>query len=388
MDALIDLLRTCKERARRLVASVGRVDAEHVNRADIKDQTAEAADAYFRQVRPHLISCLGCLACTDIDSAYEALREAAQRRTTRVRYTRALKDLLRALDAVELGLLSGKIEVLHGPAGMPTSKCDVAIVCALHRPELQALIDAFGGERAWRPGPSEGQPHIYKATELEIGSSRLRVIAGAPTYMGLTATAIIATQMVLLFRPRLVVMVGVAAGTKSAHRSFGDILVADPSVDYASGKWALEDGAEVFQPDTFPLPIDPRLRSLVQEDARTRAGLDDIARTWARPKPDSRLSIHIGPLGAADQVVDSVKRVAEVKRNWRKLVGIEMETYALYRAAREAPAPAPLFISFKAVCDFAEQKADDWQPYAAYTAAEYARRFLARHGSSLNLVAG
>jgi nucleoside phosphorylase len=384
MDGLIDSLRSCKERVRKLGAAIGRIDAAHVNRADIKEQIAAAADSYFRHIRPQLVSRLGRTACSGLDPAYEMLREAVQKRTPRERYVQAIKDLLRALDALESGLLSGKIEVQE-PAGPATSRCDVAIVCALHRPELQAVIDAFGGEPAWRPGPSEGQPHIYKATDLQVGARRVRVIAGAPTYMGLTATAIIATQMLLLFRPRLIAMVGVAAGTKSAYRSFGDILVADPSVDYASGKWTLEDGAEVFQPDTFPLPIEPRLRTLVQDDARTRDGLDDIATAWQGARPPSRLSIHIGPLGAADQVVDSARRVAEVKRNWRKLVGIEMETYALYRAAREAPTPAPLFISFKSVCDFAEQKGDDWQAYAAYTAAQYARRFFVRHAGALSV---
>src|SRR6266571_3172526 len=59
---------------------------------------------------------------------------------------------------------------------------DVAFVCALHDPELTALLQAFGGEPKWRAGPSSGQPHIYKVTEspTELGDT-LRIIAGAPT---------------------------------------------------------------------------------------------------------------------------------------------------------------------------------------------------------------
>jgi hypothetical protein len=65
------------------------------------------------------------------------------------------------------------------------------------------------------------------------------------------------------------------------------------------------------------LPINVNLRTLVQEDARTRAGLDEIAAAWSESRPSTDLRVHIGALGAADQVVDSNARVLEVQRNWR-----------------------------------------------------------------------
>lgn len=266
-----------------------------------------------------------------------------------------------------------------------SSACDVAFVCALPNPELTALIAVFGGESCWREQPSTGQSHIYKRTEFTTSSGKtLQVVAGAPTYIGLTATAILATQMILMLRPKFISMVGIAAGTRSGDRGYGDILVADPSVDYASGKVSYRDGTESFQPDPFPIPVDTRLRTRLKEDARTRDGLDDIMNSWksrgtSNSLPEGELNLHVGPLGAADQVVDSSARVAEVQRNWRKLIGLEMETYALYRAAHEAPHPRPLYASFKAVCDFAAEKTDLWQKYAAFTAASYAKRFLFKH---------
>jgi nucleoside phosphorylase len=264
---------------------------------------------------------------------------------------------------------------------------DLAIVCALHEPEFTAVQEAFGGSVAWRPGPAAGQAHIYQVTEAKVPTgAKIRVVAGVTTYMGLTATAILATQMLFLFRPRMIVTIGIAAGTKSSGRAFGDVLIADPSVDYASGKVSYVDGAEAFHPDPYPLPIDARLRTLIQEDKRTRDGLDEIASTWVGTKPQTPINIHIGPLGAADQVVDSEKRLAEVTRNWRKLIGVEMETYAVYRAVHEAPQPRPLCLGFKAVCDFAAGKSDTWQEYAAYVAARYAQRFLVKNWAGLGLL--
>jgi nucleoside phosphorylase len=284
-------------------------------------------------------------------------------------------------------LLGMAATALRPEESVDGARFDVALVCALHRPEFQAVLDTFGGEACWAAGPSRGQPHIYKTTEHVCpDGTRLRMIAGAPTYMGLTATAILATQMVVTCQPRLLVAVGISAGTKTPERSYGDILVADPSIDYASGKVSFEGGTETFYPDPFPLPIDASLRTLVQEDGRTRASLDDIAREWKGKTHGKPLRVHIGPVGAGDQVVNSPQRIAEIQKNWRKLIGIEMETYALYRAAFEAPHPRPLYMSFKSVCDFAEAKSDDWQEYAAFTASRYCRSFLERNWARLSLI--
>lgn len=84
-------------------------------------------------------------------------------------------------------------------------------------------------------------------------------------------------------------------------------------------------------------------------------------------------------------MIDDATRVIEIQRNWRKLIGVEMETYRVYRACYESPDPKPRFVSFKSVCDFAAEKSDDWQEYAAYTAANFAIRFLRNEWALLRL---
>jgi len=60
-----------------------------------------------------------------------------------------------------------------------------------------------------------------------------------------------------------------------------------------------------------------------------------------------------------------------------------METYGVYRAVHEAPEPKPRVVSFKAVCDFAAEKSDSWQEYAAFVAAEFSIEFLRREWDAL-----
>lgn len=269
----------------------------------------------------------------------------------------------------------------------PTSRgydYDVGVVCALEHPEFTALMRALGGEAAWHEVGDARYSHTYRASTITTADNRvLRIIGTTATSMGLTAAAVVTTQLIHQFRPRLVLMVGIAAGTRSADKGFGDILVADPSVDYNSGKVVFDQGVREFLPDPYPIGLNPRLRTLLLRYRRGHELLKEIRREWQFKAPASEIALHIGPLGAADQVIDDETRVLEIQRNWRKLIGIEMETYGVYRACHEAPEPKPRFVSMKSVCDFAAQKSDSWQTYAAYVSATFAVRFLSREWSNL-----
>lgn len=52
-----------------------------------------------------------------------------------------------------------------------------------------------------------------------------------------------------------------------------------------------------------------------------------------------------------------------------------MEAYAVHRACKDAMTPAPIYLSLKSICDFAENKDDDWQPYAALTTTQLCHDF-------------
>ncbi|MGZ3656520.1 MAG: 5'-methylthioadenosine/S-adenosylhomocysteine nucleosidase family protein [Bdellovibrionota bacterium] len=255
--------------------------------------------------------------------------------------------------------------------------CDVGIVCALESPEFDAVMKSFGGEASWSEIAGNKFAHVYRETRIStVKGESLRVVGVTSTSMGLTAAAIATTQLVLQFRPRLVIMIGIAAGTKDGKKQFGDILVADPSVDYSAGKVEMIDDVREFRPDPYPLGVSPRLKSLLRKLPRDSQIFSDVLKKWSGTKPERSPRLYIGPVGAADQVIDDESKIKEIQLNWRKLIGVEMETYGVYRACNEAPEPKPRFISFKSVCDFAANKDDKWQDYAAYTAAEFTRLFL------------
>jgi len=261
---------------------------------------------------------------------------------------------------------------------------DVGIVCALEYPELAAVQVALGGAAAWKEVGDTRHAHIYRETTMAtVGGKTLRVVATTSTSMGLTAAAIATTQLVLQFRPRLVAMIGIAAGTHTKDKHFGDVLVADPSVDYNSGKVVFANGVRDFQPDPYPLSLNPRLRMVLQKYRSTHPIFVEIRKRWHDAAPDGPNRLHVGPVGAADQVIDDASRVLEILKNWRKLIGVEMETYGVYRAVHESPEPRPRAVSFKAVCDFAAEKLDSWQEFAAFVAAEFAVAFFKTEWAAL-----
>lgn len=289
------------------------------------------------------------------------------------------------------GLTDAGLERLRSVSGLALSsesdqlgfESDIAFVCALEHPEFAALLAAHGGEAAWRDVGDAKFSHLYRESELKTATGQtLRVIGTTSTSMGLTAAAIATTQLVLQYRPRIVAMVGIAAGTRSGNKQFGDVLVADPSVDYNSGKVVLENGIRDFLPDPYPIGLNPRLRSVLLR-YRQHKIFDEIRSEWVGDLPRDKNRLHVGPVGAADQVIDDPTRIIEIQRNWRKLIGVEMETYGVYRACHEAPDPKPRYVSFKAVCDFAAEKTDSWQEYAAFVAARFALGFFEQEWEAL-----
>jgi nucleoside phosphorylase len=289
-------------------------------------------------------------------------------------------------------LKAAGVEHLRQLSGLPLAThtdgaefvTDIAIVCALVQPEFAAVEDAFGGPDNWKPVGDARFTHLYRSCEFSTDKGeKLRVVGTTSTSMGLTAASIVTTQLVMQFKPRIVVMIGIAAGTRDGGKEFGDVLVADPSVDYNSGKVVWSNGVRGFLPDPYPIGLNPRLRSVLLRFRGNNDVFEKIRDGWNGPLPKNGNRMHLGPVGAADQVIDDSTRILEIQRNWRKLIGVEMETYGVYRSCYESPDPKPRFVSFKSVCDFAAEKSDSWQDYAAYVAAQFAARFFRSEWHSL-----
>jgi nucleoside phosphorylase len=257
---------------------------------------------------------------------------------------------------------------------------DLGIVTALHCPELEEVLRLDG---AWEKKVVPGDDTIYHHGRFSRENVSLSVVACCADGMGMQAATALSMKLITNYRPRYLGIVGIAAGVNG---NFGDVLIADQSWDYNSGKsvykYLFGDrfpffGRIVFEPAPDPIPSSPLLRAKLGVFEMTNVEiLKSIKAKWHGDVPEWPLKTQRGPMGSGASVLENRPLINEIKRRNRKLIGVEMETFGVFTAARLSSAPKPYAFSMKSICDFGDyRKADDWQSYAAFTSAQYLYEF-------------
>lgn len=255
---------------------------------------------------------------------------------------------------------------------------DVCIVTALGNPELDAVLKL---KWDWKVNPLNGDATTYHVGRTNFGASQRTIVAAKASGMGIAPAAILAMKMLFHFRPRCLVMCGICAGEKS-EVELGDLLVANPSWDYGSGKHSVKAKEELFEPAPQPYALSTRIRGLLEQLQSNSIRLHEVREAFPGQKPNSVLSVRIGPLASGAAVLANDRMMNEIKaQQHRKLLGIDMEAYGTMAAASEAPAPRPEGLVLKAVSDFADSnKNDSFRHYAAYVSAEALRILVEEYG--------
>jgi nucleoside phosphorylase/CheY-like chemotaxis protein len=251
---------------------------------------------------------------------------------------------------------------------------DIAVVCALDDPELKYILK-LGFD--WEAHSILCDCANYYSGNVKIKGVTRKIVCASAGEMGMSASAVLATKIINHFRPRLLAMTGIAAGVRNKEMNYGDILVADPSFDYGSGKNVLEDETLVFKPDYRQLRLDADVIQIFRLLSSNRKLLSDIRDTCECEVPDTILKIHIGNIGSGSAVIANTKVIDEIKKHCRNLIGIDMEIYGVMLAAKQSIKPQPKVLCIKSVCDFADEKKNDrYQSYAAYTSASLLKEFI------------
>jgi nucleoside phosphorylase/CheY-like chemotaxis protein len=252
---------------------------------------------------------------------------------------------------------------------------DIAIVTALHDPELRAVLHLSAG---WTESTSNNDSTVYHIGAFSDVKKTLKVVAAAAPQMGMPAAAVLASKVINQFRPRYLVMLGIAAGMPGDGRSLGDIMVAERCWNYEAGKRGVNaQGDPVFIPEPTQVALNTALRETFLNVKAKNLFLGDIQHAWQGAEVKTKLSLDIGPVASGSAVVaDKTYRDGIKDQQQRKLIGIEMEGYAVYYTAENCPKPQPIPMMIKSVVDFATiPKEDTAHRYAAYTSAQFFYRF-------------
>ncbi|PPD10304.1 MAG: histidine kinase [Methylocystis sp.] len=251
---------------------------------------------------------------------------------------------------------------------------DVAIVCALPL-ELEA-VRALPLD--WTELRLAFDETIYCVGKVETMRGAKSVVCASAPRMGMPAASVLATKMIMQFRPRIIAMAGICAG-RNGKTAIGDVIVADPSWDYGSGKIEGTDNGPKFSPSAHQLPLDPDIASAAEELARDVAWFAQLKKSFPGPKPPTELTVRKAPMASGAAVVADAALFSEIIDRQRNVLALEMEAYGVFAATIGSGRPRPLTLVAKAVCDFADKKKDDdCQHYAAFTSANVLVELLRR----------
>jgi nucleoside phosphorylase/CheY-like chemotaxis protein len=254
------------------------------------------------------------------------------------------------------------------------NKFDFAIICALENPELNAVLDLPFN---WKIFVSENDPIMYHEGVINtLNGNSYRVIACSINKMGMQATASVSSMIISKFKVKQIFMTGICAGIKERDMNFGDIIIAENSLDYGSGKMTESDtGNFIFKPEPHQLPTDQQLISKLNNFINKNVEILKIQTAYKGNTSTNILKAKIGPVASGSYVVASKSFVSNISEPNRKLLAIDMEGYGLYLACHFFNQTKALFI--KSICDFGDEKKDDsFQKYAAFTSANFLHSFI------------
>ena len=221
----------------------------------------------------------------------------------------------------------------------------------------------------WKAKTFPGDEQIYDITTFERDGKEYSLVHTKIGEMGMPAAAATAMKVIYTFRPRYIIMVGIAAGIAKSEfeeQMYGDVILPDIVWNYSAGKFVSPEKATItygnlgFLPrstsESIPEEIIPYLRKAVNSE-------------------ENPCHAYIGPMACGSTVVASQELLEkQVYSQYRHTAGLDMESYAVVYAANHASDPKPTPIIVKSVCDFADsKKSDDYQRFAAYSSCEFAK---------------
>ncbi|PRM95084.1 hypothetical protein CJ673_05885 [Aliarcobacter cryaerophilus] len=308
-----------------------------------------------------------CILCTSINDMKDLLQPYKEKyEILDYTYTHSDNDILE--DNIKTILIekSKKLGI-----NLDSKQYDIAIITAL-QDEMTQVRNAFdiyetkiatsnGREKYdWIDVTCTNETHIFKAMRIEkINGKSISLISASAVKMGMSNTAVLATKIILKYKPKVIVMLGICAG-KEGDIELGDILIADRVFDYQAGKVKQKGKEEVFYPDPDMYSLNSTF--LAKFDDKKDAWTNDIANYWKKSTNDkTRIDpgVKIGLIGSGAAVMAKDNTFMDIEDHNRKILGIDMEAFALFVAAEKTISinkPIPILI--KSVQDFADKKKD------------------------------
>ena len=131
-------------------------------------------------------------------------------------------------------------------------KTDVALL-SVTSAEFQAVMHFHD----WKAKTFSNDEQIYDVATFTNNGKERSIVHAKIGEMGMTAAAATAMKVIFTFRPRYLIMVGIAAGVAKENveqQMYGDVIVPDIVWNYSAGKFVSPDKAEIVYGNLGFLP--------------------------------------------------------------------------------------------------------------------------------------
>jgi len=245
----------------------------------------------------------------------------------------------------------------------PKPNFDFVIICALPK-------EADGFAAAGYPVSNRTLIAGLSCREIQINRKR-GVIVTAPR-MGLVSAAITATHAIDAFSPKYLCMSGICAGVKNRTKIY-DVLISSTCHQNDSGKWS----SGHFQTEVYSVPLDHGISLKVDEMISERNFAENISSNiklsldeFPPETNNLEFSVILAPTSSGSSVIADENMVDQIGGQQRKLMGFEMEAFAIYEAARLSTRNIKVICAKSVVDNGTPGKGDSYHRVAAILSAK------------------
>src|ERR1017187_4654215 len=246
--------------------------------------------------------------------------------------------------------------------GEQTPRADFGIIVALkvERDAVLRNLKRYGDVA--QVTREDGIPTYYVGRVWTSDNTKTyKVVVTMLRHMGNLDAAIATSDLLYHWRPRQLLVVGIAGGADKDKQKFGDILVSESIFYYEEGK--IKSSGPELRPRMLaanPLLFDRALNFKPPIDL-FRGALP---------------AVHFGPIASGEKVIADKETIKYLTHYQPKLIGVEMETAGAVAAAFSS-SEGTRFLAIKGISDFADVAKDDkYRALAADNAADWTFSYL------------
>lgn len=240
------------------------------------------------------------------------------------------------------------------------TKFDFVIFCALQE-ERNPYVALLPGKQVNRGG--------LDCYDVEV-SGRKGTVVLHPN-MGLVNAAVTAGVCIDKFKPSLVGMSGICGGFEGRAK-LGQLLISSMAYEYQSGKWA-GDG---FRQEPYQVATDNTTITAMKILAAKANLLRELEADFVGATPEEISNPDAAIFTSGSAVIADIKFLEQIEIFHRKVGALDMEVFAIQRAAELSPIK-PICICAKTVVDLCSpEKNDVLHPYGSYISAKFMIRAI------------